>query len=171
MQRAFGKLFSSGFLPLFLASPGLLCAPRETVPPGGLSGLGFAECVYTHLCVYGRGMGVLRGRTEASLFIYYLWKSPSVMKLSPKGRGGKDRTLLNLAVWADGTGAGPVRQLVTGCWLPPSRVTVSSSPSVLRNCVSICVCVCMHVYISIFPCVCMYTCAFKCVHVCAYVTT
>lgn len=57
------------------------------------------------------------------------------MKLPPKGRGGKDRTLLNLAVWTDGAGAGPVRQLVTGCWLPPSRVTVFSSPSVLRNCV------------------------------------
>lgn len=31
---AIGKFFSGGLLPPFLASPGLLRAPRETVPPG-----------------------------------------------------------------------------------------------------------------------------------------
>lgn len=164
-------------VPLSLASPGLLCGPPprpRNCPNWGTFRAGFCRvCVHTLVCMWGWSRGAeeaaLRGRTEASLFIYYLWKSPSVMKLPPKGRGGKDRTLLNLAVWADGAEAGPVRQLVTGCWLPPLRVTVSSSTSVLRNYVSTYVCVFMHVYISICPCVCMVTCAFKCVHVCANV--
>lgn len=166
---------------LFPLPAPVCCVPPHHPPPGncpiwGTFRAGFCRvCVHTLVCVCGWGRGAeeaaLRGRTEASLFIYYRWKSPSVMKLPPKGSGGKDRTLLNLAVWVDGAGAGPVCQLVTGCWLPPLRVTVSSSTSMLRNCVSTYVCVFMHVYISICPCVCMVTCAFKCVHVCACVPT
>lgn len=53
-----------------------------------------------HVCVVGVLAAALRGRPEASLFVYCLWKPPSVMKSSPKGRGGRDWPLLNLAVRA-----------------------------------------------------------------------
>lgn len=122
--RAIGKFLSSGFLPLSLARPGLLCAPREAVLPGGCQGwVLWGMCTHAWVCVCGGDVeeAALRGRTEGSLFICCLWKSPSVMKLPPKGRGGKDWPLLKLAVGADGAGAGPVCQLVTGCWLAPSR--------------------------------------------------
>lgn len=124
--RAIGKFFSSGFLPLFLASPSLPCAPpphANEIPTWGAFRAGFSGvCNRARSCVCERAGGggcveevALRGRTEASLFIYYLWKSLSVMKLPPKGRGGKDRTLLSLAACANQPGAGPVRQLVPGC--------------------------------------------------------
>lgn len=55
MLRAFGKLFSSGFLPLSLASP-VCCVPPQP-PPEKLSHLGdfqgwVLQSVCTHTCVY-----------------------------------------------------------------------------------------------------------------------
>ena len=67
-----------------------LPAPFCCVPSEKLSNLG--DFQGWDLGGDGRGTDevALRGRTEASLFIYCLWKSQSVMKLPPKGRGGKD---------------------------------------------------------------------------------
>lgn len=99
-RRGGGPLgVSGGSLPPSLPAQVCRLGPGSC-PRGGLSGLGFMKyecvcvCVCNVWCVYvcvfpGRvEQMALRPRPEASLLIYCLWKSPSVMKCL-RARGGQ----------------------------------------------------------------------------------